>query len=611
MTDKSDLIATDASAALIHVPPPAELNSSELKARVPLDAVSLERAAASDGDLDLFGQSRALDAIRLAIGIDAPGYNVFVSGLRSRPERESVLRILREKAATMPTPGDWVYVNNFRNPESPVAIYLKPGQGVELRARMTELVSFVLEQLPKAFRREDFDQERAALRDKYNKRAQELFGNLEARARERGFAIQSTPTGQVIFIPLVDGKMAESPEALNKSMAEKTDAERERLAKVQVELQDELGTLTLRQQEIMRELIDDIRAIERAFAARLITPSIEDLKHRFNNPAVDSWLDQVGEHMLGNLDRFREQPAEQGPPRPPAPEDGPRWFEYQVNVLVDNSATRGAPVVLEDAPTYRNLFGTIERWIDPLGRSGSNFTRIIGGSFLKSHGGFLVFDMEDAAIEPGVWKTLKRSLKSGRMTLETYEPLPFFSMSGLKPEPIEIHNKVVVLGGAYLYNLLYFYDVDFSELFKVKAEIRPVIDADQGAARHYAARVGNLVRRENLPAFDGKALERIVEFGMRMAGDRTRVLAMLEPIDDLARESAYFARGESAARVSGAHVERALVERMLRLNFIEEEIRRLIANGTLIVEIKGASVGQINGLAVLDVGGYSFGRPSR
>src|SRR3984885_55344 len=613
MTDKGDLIATDASAALIHVPPPAELTASDLKARMPLDAASLERAAASDGDADLFGQSRALDAIKLAIGIEAPGYNVYVSGLRSRHERETVMRILREKAATMPTPGDWVYVNNFRNPESPVAIYLQPGQGVELRAKMTELVSFVLEQLPKAFRREDFDQERAALRDKYNKRAQELFGTLETHARERGFAIQSTPTGQVLFIPLIDGKMPDSPDALSKAMAAKTDVEREQMAKKQGELQDELATLALRQQEMMRELIDDIRAIERAFAARLITPSTEDLKHHFNNPAVDKYLDEVAEHMLGNLDRFREQPpAEQGQgPRAPAVEEGARWFDYQVNVMVDNSATRGAPVVLEDAPTYRNLFGTIERWIDPLGRSGTNFTRIIGGSFLKSHGGFLVFNLEDAVAEPGVWKTLKRSLKSGRMTLETFEPLPFFSMSGLKPEPIEIHNKDVTLGGAQQYNMLYFYDPEFSDLFKVKAEMRPSVAADGAAAAHYAARVGALARKENLPPFDASALAKIVEFGMRMAGDRSRVVAMLEPIDDLARESAYFARIAGAPRVTATHVERALGERMLRLNFIEEEIRRLIAEGTLIVNIRGTSVGQINGLAVLDVGGYSFGRPSR
>src|SRR5271170_2832017 len=284
MTDKGDLIANDASAALIHVPPPPELTASELKGRAPLDAASLERAAASGGDGDLFGQSRALDAIRLAIGIDAPGYNVYVSGLRSRHERETVMRILAEKAATMPTPGDWVYVNNFRNPESPVAIYLRPGQGVELRAKMAELVAFVIEQLPKAFRREDFDQERAALRDKYNKRAQELFGALETRARERGFAIQSTPNGQVIFIPLIEGKMPESPEVLNKAMQEKTDEQREQMARAQVTLQEEFGGVVLKQQELMRELVEDIRTIERSFAARLVNPLIAEIKGQLENP---------------------------------------------------------------------------------------------------------------------------------------------------------------------------------------------------------------------------------------------------------------------------------------------------------------------------------------
>jgi predicted ATP-dependent protease len=593
-----------------------ELKPAELRGAPPAAADELARA--SGGEVEaLLGQERALDAIRLAIGIDGPGYNVFVSGLRTRHERESVLRLLEQKAATMPTPGDWVYVNNFRSPEAPKAIYLRAGQGRELRQRLTDLINVIIEQLPKAFRREDFDQERTALRDKYNRRAQELFGGLEQRARDRGFAIQTAPTGQIIFIPLIEGKMPESPEALARAMSAKTDQERETLARAQSELQDELGMLLLKQQEMMRELIDEIRSIERAFAARLITPSTEELKRHFNNPGVTAYLDELSEHMLSHLERFREAAGEarQGEPPPgmprPGGDDGPRWFEYQVNLLVDNSATQGAPVVSEDAPSYRNLFGTIERWIDPLGRAGTNFTRIIGGSILKSHGGFLVFDLEDAVVEPGVWQTLKRSLKSGRMTLETWEPFPFFSVSGLRPEPIEIRTKVVVLGGPYLYNLLYFYDSDFAELFKVKAEMRPAVDADSGAAAHYAARVGALARREGLPAFTGEALQRIVEFGMRMVGDRTRVLAMLEPIDDLARESAYFARAVGAARVEGEHVDKALAERILRLNYIEEEIRRLIARGTLIVHLTGKSVGQINGLAVLDVGGYAFGRPSR
>ncbi|HTW88680.1 MAG TPA: AAA family ATPase [Candidatus Binataceae bacterium] len=600
--------------------PAEQLKPADLRGTLPATPEELMRMASNgtptNGDTELLGQERALDAVRLAIGINGPGYNVFVSGLRTRQERETILALLREKAATMPTPGDWVYVNNFRSPEAPVAIYLKAGEGRKLSAQMQELVNSVIEQLPKAFRREDFDQERSALRDKYNKRAQELFQGLENRARERGFAIQSTASGQVIFIPLIGGKMPESPEALARELEKLPEAERERQGKVQSELQDELGKLLIRQQEIMRELMEDIRAIERAFAARMIIPAVEGLKQQFDNPALRSYLDQVLEHMLSHLDRFRAQPdgrpGEDGPPRPPGPPDANgRFFEYQVNVLVDNSETSGAPVVCEDAPTYRNLFGTIERWIDPLGRSGTNFTRIIPGSFLKSHGGFLVFDLEDAVIEPGVWKTLKRSLKTGRMTLETFEPFSFFGMSGLKPEPIEIANKVIVLGGAYLYNMLYFYDPDFAELFKVKAEIRPVVSADKQAAARYVQRVTTLAQREGLPPFDGSALARIVEFGMRKAGDRSRVLSMMEPIDDLVREAAYFARSANKAVVTAAEVERALHERILRLNFIEEEIRRLIAEGTLIVELDGSRVGQINGLAVLDVGGYAFGRPSR
>ncbi len=598
-------------------PPPVELRAEELRGHSPLGPDELVKAA-RDGAHELLGQQRALDAVRMAIGIGAPGYNVFVSRVRSRRERESIVRILEQRAAAMPTPGDWVYVNNFKSPESPAAIYLRGGQGAELRDGMRDLVGFLIEQLPKAFRREDFDQERKALREKYNRRAQELFTQLETAARQRNFAVQGTPSGQVVFIPLIGGKAPESPEDLNRKLQELPEAERERLGKEQGELADLFATMTMHQQELMRELIGEIRQIERTFAARLIAPAIAALKARFDSAAVTAYLDHVGEHMLDHLDRFREaaEPVPDGAPRAavaqrPDSADETRFFEYQVNVVVDNSGRSGAPVIAEDAPTYRNLFGTIERWVDPTGRSATNFTRIIGGSLVKAHGGFLLFDLDDAIVEPGVWKTLKRTLKTGRMTLETLEPFPFFMVSGLKPEPIEVATKVIVTGSPYLYNVLYFYDPEFAELFKVKAELRPLVDADVEAARHYAARVFALAKTEELPDFDGGALARIVEFGMRQAGDRKRLSSVMEPIDDLAREAAYYARAANDQQVSARHVDRALNERILRLNFIEEEIRRLIAEGTIIVHLEGRQVGQVNGLAVLDAGGYSFGRPSR
>jgi predicted ATP-dependent protease len=614
--DDNKPAAVPEEPALKSAATPVELGAAELRGHSPLSPDELVKAG-RDGAHELLGQQRALDAVRMAIGIGAPGYNVFASRIRTRRERESIVRILEQRAATMPTPGDWVYVNNFRNPESPAAIYLRSGQGAELRDGMRDLISFLIEQLPKAFRREDFEQERKALREKYNRLAQELFTKLETAARERGFAIQGTQAGQIVFVPLFDGKIPESPEELSRKMQELPEAERERLAKAQRELGEQFMTMTTRQQEMMRELIEEIRQIERTFAARLIAPSIVALQARFDNPVVTAYLDQVGEHMLDHLERFREAPetGADGAPRP-APErpdranDG-RFFEYQVNVLVDNAGRSGAPVIIEDAPTYRNLFGTIERWVDPTGRSMTNFTRIIGGSLVKAHGGFLVFDLDDAIVEPGVWKTLKRTLKTGRMTLETLEPFPFFMMSGLKPEPVEVATKLIVTGSPYLYNILYFYDPEFAELFKVKAELRPLVDADVEAARHYASRVASLTQSEGLPPFDGDALARIVEFGMRAAGDRKRLLSVMEPIDDLARESAYYAREENDKQVRARHVDRALNERILRLNFIEEEIRRLIAEGILIVHLEGRQAGQVNGLAVLDVGGYSFGRPSR
>jgi predicted ATP-dependent protease len=608
----------DSGANLQAGAPAHELTASELRGLAPLQPAEMTRAAASTSDEELLGQNRVLDAIRLAIGIQAPGYNVFATGVRGSAEREAILRLLREKAATMPTPGDWVYVNNFRSPEAPIAIYLKPGQGRELRDRMMDLVNYVKEQLPKAFRQEDFDQERNALRDKYNGLAQELFTKLEARAKEKGFAINAAPNGQLIFIPLFDGKVPETPEMLQREMNRLSEEQRTDLAKRQGELQEEFVAVVRRQQEIMQELVKDIRAIERSFASRVITPAVEALARRFEEPAVSKYLEEVAEHMLSHLERFRETPAE-GRPAPDNPvamlavasQGESRFPEYQVNLLVDNADRQGAPVISENAPSYRNLFGTIERWVDPLGRASTNFTRIIAGSFQKAHHGFLVIDLEDAIVEPGVWKTLKRSLKTGSMTIETFEPYQLFFSSGLKPEPIEVRNKVIVQGTRNLYNLLYFYDTDFPELFKIKAEIRPVIDARDDAVGHYAARVAWLARSEQLPAFDGAALARIVEYGMRLAGERGRVVTLMEPIDDLVREAAYFARGESAAEVTAHHVERALAERILRLNYVEEELRRLIAERVLVVDLKGAKVGQINGLAVIDVGGYAFGRPSR
>jgi ATP-dependent Lon protease len=257
------------------------------------------------------------------------------------------------------------------------------------------------------------------------------------------------------------------------------------------------------------------------------------------------------------------------------------------------------------------MFGTIERVVDRFGRVVTNFTRIKSGSFLRAHGGYLIFSLDDALTEPAVWKVLKRTLRSGRIEMETYEPFAIFSASGLRPEPVKVNTKVIVVGSAFLYHLLYNWDDEFREIFKVRADFNPVMERDQKHQIAYAQWVGSLCNEEGLPHFDQSGVERLIEYGARQAGDRDKVLASYAEVADLVREAAFWARREDRQLVSARHVEQSLQSRVFRSNRIEEQIREMIANGTLLVDTKGKKVGQVNGLSVIDIGGYAFGRPSR
>ncbi|HEX2932066.1 MAG TPA: Lon protease family protein, partial [Candidatus Binatia bacterium] len=252
-----------------------------------------------------------------------------------------------------------------------------------------------------------------------------------------------------------------------------------------------------------------------------------------------------------------------------------------------------------------------ERVVDRFGRVVTNFTRIKSGSFLRAHGGYLIFSLEDALTEPAVWKVLKRTLRSGRIEMETYEPFAIFSASGLRPEPVKVNTKVIVVGSAFLYHLLYNWDDEFHEMFKVRADFNPVMERDQKHQLAYAQWVGNLCNEEGLPHFDQSGIERLIEYGARQAGDRDKVLASYAEVADLVREAAFWARKEDRQLVSARHVEQAIQGRAFRSNRIEEQIRELIANGTILVNTDGSKVGQVNGLSVMDIGGYAFGRPSR
>lgn len=588
--------------------PPTELNAERLHFRASLgvDFHSTEELAPPGHDF--IGQERARAALELGLGIASSGFNIFVSGITGVEKLETLRDWISARVAQAPTPGDWVYVHNFARPDAPRALHLAAGQGSRLKSFMNELVKTLREELPKAFRQEAFDKEKAQLREKYAAKAQEVTAALEARAREKGFLLQLRPEG-IMLIPLVNGKPVESQE----EFARLSEEEQRTIEKNQRELAQEIAAFPGKQQEIMRDMSEDIRQIEKRFGEALLAPLLARISYEMKNAEIDQYLAEVKEHIINNLDDFRET-ERPGPGLPFLPFAGPPrdlFLEYEVNVVVDNAKTKGAPVLVESSPTYLNLFGTIERVVDRAGRLVTNFTRIKSGALLRAHGGYLIFNLEDAITEPAVWKTLKRTLKSGCIEMETYEPFALFSTSGLKPEPVAIQTKVVVVGGPFLYHLLYVYDPEFREIFKVQADFRHTMELDESHLLAYGQWIGQLCRQEELPHFERSAVERVVEFGAREAGDREKVLSSHAHIADLVREAAYWARKDNGSFVSQRHVEKALRERTFRSNRIEEEIRELIAQGTILVDIDGSKVGQVNGLAVLQLGDYMFGRPSR
>lgn len=598
--------------------PPVELTAEQLRFHVALttDFQTTEDIALRH---DFIGQKRARAALELGLGVTSSGFHIFVSGLTGVAKLEALHRWIAQRAAQEPTPGDWVYVHNFAHPDAPRAIPLAAGHGCRLRHLMRQMVKTLREELPKAFRQEAFDKEKTQLKEKYTAQARALTEELEARAREKGFLLQAGPGGGILLIPIVNGRPVESSDEFAHLSAEAQQA----IEKNQREFAEEMAAFPGKQQAIRRAMAEDIRLVEKRLGETLLNPLLAVIAQEIDNPKVNKYLADVKAHITENLDDFKEpeQPGSSQPFPPLAPpHERDPFLEYEVNVVVDNSTpsdaetcapATGAPVLVECSPTYLNLFGTIERVVDRFGRVVTNFTRIKAGSLLRAHGGYLIFSLEDALTEPAVWKTLKRTLKSGRIEIETYEPFALFATSGLKPEPIEVQVKVIVVGSPFLYHLLYTGDDEFREIFKVHADFRPTMALDDQHLLAYLQWVAQLCRQEGLPHFDRSGIEQLVEFGARKAGDRQKVSASYAEITDLGREAAYWARKDNGHLVSARHVQKALEERVFRSNRIEEEIHELITQGTILVDIDGRKVGQVNGLSVLELGSYAFGRPSR
>lgn len=598
---------TDRKKPALSPAAPRELSAEEVAFTVPaaeLPFATTEDIAVAPGWV---GQERALAALELGLGVRHAGYNIYVSGLGGTQREQTLATLLTELTHGFPRPGDRVLVQNFQNRDRPRTFYLPAGQGKELRHDLEELVEDLMRALPETFRKETFEEEKERLAENYGHEGEEIAKALQERAAEKGFALQPHPQGGIIFIPLKDGHPMEAEE-----LQKLSDAERAELRQRERELSREVKSMLRRQQALGRRLAREVKAAERRVAADVINPLLEEIGQRYNSE-VQRYLTELRDHMLDNLDDFREQPQAPTPFPFAAMVPGGRetaLVDYEVNVLVDNSSVTAAPVIVEASPTYKNLFGAVERMVDPSGKLVTNFTRIKAGSLLRAHGGCIIVNALDALSEPLVWRALKRCLKSSELEIEAYDPFALFATSALKPEPIHISTRVILTGPAELFQLLYFYDEEFGEIFKVRADFGYEV-GDTEARASFCAQVARIVREEQLPPFTAAAVARLMEFGARLINDRRKLPSQWDPVSDVMREAAFWCRKHDANAVDAPDIQQALEQRIFRLNRYEEKLRELIRDGTLLVDLDGSKVGQVNGLAVANIGGYEFGRPSR
>jgi ATP-dependent Lon protease len=593
-----------------------EVPVEKLRWRCDPGALPFENTRAIQACEEIIGQERAQEAIRLGLNIHSVGYNIFVTGLTGTGRFTTIKCILEELNVQGRIPNDFCYVNNFKNSDMPHMLSLPPGQGSAFKKEMENLIETLKKKIPLMFENETYLNKKKEVVEKFRNKQAEMFREFEKKVNKEGFAlvqIQMGPYSRPGIFPLIEGNPVNMEQL--ESMVEESKFSKEELEKLkekQTQLVNELEDIFKETRKSEKEIKEELTSLDNEVISPAVKDSISDIQEKFDNAKVRQYLDEVQEDILTNLGRFREK--EETPPPIPGlvlPQTVDSFSEYQVNVLVDNSETKGAPIIVETTPNYRNLFGTIERVVERSGIWKTDFLHIKAGSFLRANGGYLIFNALDALTEPWVWPALKRTLKNQVIEIQTYDPFYFFSTSALKPEPIECNTKVILIGDAQIYYLLYSLDDDFKKIFKIKADFDSVMNKDDDKIQQYASFIRKICDEDKLRPFDKTGIAAVVEHGVRITGRQKKLSTRFHLIADLLREANYWAEKDGSDVITEKQVDQAIDRRNYRVNLIEEKIQEMIDDGTILIDSDGMVVGQVNGLSVYNLGDYMFGKPSR
>jgi predicted ATP-dependent protease len=601
-----------------------ELPAESLRWRCDPALVPWETTAEADPVASEIGQERALRALRMGVELSAPGYNLFVCGLSGNNRGGMIEHMIRQLAPERPAAPDRCYVNNFKNPDRPRLLTLPPGQASAFKKEIESGIDFLRRRIPQVFEGEPFQRQKARIVERFTQREKDLMDDFTRRIGRENFALGRMQVGAVALpeiFPVLEGQMVpieEVPKLVQDGKLETVAAES--IERKYDQFRQEFTIVYRKTLTLSRELASEMNYLEQEAASVLVDGVIEELKEKYTGPQIHEYLEEVRHHILDNLDPFGDREGEAGTAPEGAEIAEPRQERierdpfriYGVNIILAHSERDECPIIFETSPTYPNLFGTIHRSYDaPRSGWNSDFMDLRGGSILRADGGFLVLYALDALSETGVWRVLKRTLNHGKLEIQPLDLLFPFAATTMKPEPIDLHVKIILIGDRQLYEFLYEYEEDFRKIFKLRVEFDEEQPWSEEVIRRYGGRLRKLSEDEHLCPFDRGAVAALMEFAVREAGRRGKVSARFNQIADVAREACYAARQAGESPVNASHIRQALGSKVERHNLMETKIREMIEQNLILIDTTGSRTGQVNGLSVHEVGGYAFGKPVR
>ena len=559
---------------------------------------------------DIIGQERALKAIQTGLDIKSRGYNIFITGMVGTGRTTSIKKFLERIEKTKEIPDDILYVNNFKCPDEPTLIILTAGQGMLFQEEMAKLIEVLKINIPELLKSKYYTEERDKIIESQQKKQKEALKKFENEVAKEGFSVIQIQIGTYVkpdLMPVIEGKPIPFDKLAaavreNKFSQEALDD----LKKKYENLTGKLEAVFLQMKDTEEQTHQMLKDWDKKSITPIITGAINDIRKKFPFLKIIEYLKDVENSLKTNVNLFKGQKQEKNPQ-----ETGDPFLPYGVNLIVDNSDSKGAPITIETNPNYVNLFGSIESTMNRTGFWQTDFTKIKAGSLLKANGGYLVINALDALIEPGVWPTLKRSLKNQTLEIQNYSSAFFFTPARLKPQPVTIDVKVILIGDSYIYHLLYYKDEDFKKIFKIKSEFDSVTKLDKRRVLDYTAFAAKIIKEENLTPLNQDGMAALIEYSIRLAGKQKKLSTRFHHLSDVIRETSYWAKKDNKKNANRGHIEKAIQERFERVSLVEDKIQEMIEEGSIMIDVKGSVVGQVNGLSVYQMGEMAFGKPTR